>query len=201
MKSLPIKEILKSWADSEALRTYTGKAVKPLALEPQAIDIIDIAHSLSNLCRFNGHCREFYSVAEHSVRVSRLAPPELAFWGLLHDASEAYLVDLPRPVKLSGWLGELYKVAECRAMSVIAAKFGLSWPEPPELKQFDTVLLVTEQRDLMQRRPKPWQDKVDPLPERIEPWTPQTARSAFLARFEEIAENSERLHVGSAFRS
>jgi hypothetical protein len=180
--------ILRSWTYCESLQTYTGKAVNPLALEADAIDILDIAHALSHLCRFNGHCRQFYSVAEHSVRMSRIVPRESGMWGLLHDAAEAYLVDLPRPVKLSRGLGELYKIAERRALQVIAQRFGLSWPEPAEFKYFDNVLLMTEQRDLMVRISEPRFDNASPLPERIEPWTPDAARAEFLARFAELTK-------------
>ena len=79
--------------------TYTGRQFFPLTPRQEDIDIEDIAHSLSRLCRFNGHCKSFYSVAEHSYRISYIVPPEFALWGLLHDAGEAYLSDLPRPIK------------------------------------------------------------------------------------------------------
>ena len=81
------------------IQTYTGRKFHPLDPAMTDFDLRDIAHSLSLLCRFNGHCLRFYSVAEHSVRVSRILPDDLKLWGLLHDAGEAYLTDLPRPVK------------------------------------------------------------------------------------------------------
>ena len=79
--------------------TYTGKEFYPLDPNPADIDIKDIAHALSNCCRFAGHIKSFYSVAQHSVIVSELCEPENALAGLLHDASEAYLSDIARPVK------------------------------------------------------------------------------------------------------
>src|ERR1039457_118422 len=79
--------------------TFSGLRFWPLDPNPEKILIDDIAHALAHQCRFGGHASRFYSVAEHSVHVSRLCPPEDALWGLLHDASEAYLVDLPRPLK------------------------------------------------------------------------------------------------------
>src|SRR5271165_7548492 len=81
------------------IQTYTGRVMYPLDPRPEEINIIDIAHALSNLCRFTGHVRTFYSVAEHSVRVSQHCDPKDALWGLLHDASEAYLADMSRPMK------------------------------------------------------------------------------------------------------
>src|ERR1017187_10636100 len=78
-----------------SITTFSGIHFWPLLPNPADIRIEDIAHALSNQCRFAGHAREFYSVAEHSVRVSQLCPPEDALWGLLHDASEAYLTDVP----------------------------------------------------------------------------------------------------------
>src|ERR1019366_6268112 len=81
-----------------AIRTYTGILFDFEEPEASPIRIEDIAHALSLLCRFAGHCKEFYSVAEHSVRVSYACPEEHALWGLMHDASEAYCVDVPRPL-------------------------------------------------------------------------------------------------------
>ncbi|MFG0247924.1 MAG: phosphohydrolase, partial [Phycisphaeraceae bacterium JB051] len=77
------------------IQTYTGKAFYPLREDPGIIDIRDIAHALSLQCRFNGHCSDFYSVAQHSVHVSEVVPQAFALWGLLHDAAEAYMSDLP----------------------------------------------------------------------------------------------------------
>ncbi|MEM4379972.1 MAG: hypothetical protein QXL01_04720, partial [Thermoplasmatales archaeon] len=79
------------------IETYSGKKFDYLA--QSELDIEDIAHALSNLCRFNGHTRVFYSVAEHSVNVSSMVPPELKIAALLHDAAEAYIGDVPSPLK------------------------------------------------------------------------------------------------------
>src|ERR1051326_5760594 len=79
--------------------THTGKQFWPLDARVDEIDIEDIAHGLSHICRFGGHCRHFYSVAQHSVLVSRAVPLQLRMAGLLHDATEAYIGDMVRPLK------------------------------------------------------------------------------------------------------
>jgi hypothetical protein len=169
--------------DVDWIQTWTGRVFRPLDPAPASIDIHDIAHSLALQCRFNGHCRAFYSVAEHSVRVSHAVPTEHALWGLLHDATEAYLSDLPRPIKsqLPG-----YRAAEDRLMAALAAHFGLPWPMPAAVHAADNALLATEQRDLMVPAPAPWGIPAAPLPERIEPLPWEAAERAFLDRFAEL---------------
>jgi uncharacterized protein len=123
------------------ITTVTGRRFDPLDPTPDSIELEDIAHALSNICRWGGHTSEFYSVAQHSVLVSIVCPPELAAWGLMHDAAEAYFGDIPRPLKL---LLPDYAELEHRTMRVIAEKFGLPWPEPPALKQYDNEVLARE---------------------------------------------------------
>src|ERR1044071_8576361 len=103
------------------IRTFMGQKFWPLAPRPEDILIEDIAHALSNVCRWGGQCSSFYSVAQHSVFVSDLLSPDAALCGLLHDSGEAFLLDIPKPVKrqLSG-----YEEAEHKLMGIIAAKFG-----------------------------------------------------------------------------
>ncbi len=165
------------------IQTYTGRSFTPLAPRAEDLDIADIAHSLSLLCRFNGHCETFYSVAEHSLRVSAACPPEHARWGLLHDAAEAYLSDLPRPVKREI---PFFRECEDRLLRIIADHFDLPWPMPPEVAAADTLLLATEARDLMVAPPASWELGVEPLPGRITPLGPEEAEAAFLARFREL---------------
>lgn len=169
----------------EWMQTYSG--VMWYHSDPKAteVKIEDISHALSLMCRFAGHTSKFYSVAEHSCRVCKLLPPELQLWGLLHDGSEAFCVDVPRPLKYSPGM-EGYKYYESLTMKAICDRFGMSWPEPPAVKQADTRLLLTEQRDLMGRQVKPWKDMVKPLPDVIKPWTPIVAERRFMKLFKQL---------------
>lgn len=171
------------------IQTYTGKQFWPLEPRVEDIDILDIAHALSNLCRYGGHVEQFYSVAQHCVLVSRAVPQEHALRGLLHDASEAYLIDVPRPIKRSEGMAA-YREAEKRLEAVIYARFGLAPDEPECIKTADNQLLRTEQRDLMKPAPAAWKDyRVGALPETIIPWSPATARGMFIRRFRELSES------------
>lgn len=142
------------------IQTFTGLQFWPMDARPSDVEIVDIAHSLSLLCRFNGHCRRFYSVAEHSVLASKLVAPEWALWGLLHDASEAYLADLPQPIK--HYLAS-YREAEEKLLNVIADRFGLSWGVPEAVKEVDRLLLATEKAALMGPEPASWGNFPKPL--------------------------------------
>lgn len=166
------------------IQTFTGLQFWPMDARPEEVDILDIAHSLSMLCRFNGHCRRFYSVAEHAVHVSHVVGGEHAGWGLLHDAAEAYISDMPQPIKRElPW----FRTCEERLQAVIAQRFGLPTPMPAVVKQADMVLLATEKRALMAREPAPWEDLPAPLdPSMIHAWSPERAEQAFLARFHDL---------------
>jgi hypothetical protein len=168
------------------IQTFKGVQFWPVDPRPEEILIEDIAHALSLQCRFSGHTRVHYSVAEHSVRVSRVVPPGDALWGLMHDAAEAYLVDLPRPLKRLSSFGA-YRLAEATVMGAVARRFDISPNEPDSVKLIDQVLLATEARDLLGPKPAEWGWMPDPLPGRIEPWTPRLAEVTFLERFAELA--------------
>ena len=166
-------------------QTFTGKAFHPMDPRPEEIEILDIAHALSMVCRFCGHCREFYSVAEHSIRCSVNVPEAYALAALMHDASEAYIADVLRPIKpyLIG-----YKDIESNVMAVIAKKYGFQWPLPAIVKHIDNVMLYTEKRDLLGTSPKEWCDTTtEPLAEVIIPMK-DNVREIFLARFHYLTQ-------------
>jgi 5'-deoxynucleotidase YfbR-like HD superfamily hydrolase len=153
--------------------------------------IEDIAQALSRICRFTGHTNAFYSVAQHSVFVSRIVPAEHALAGLLHDAAEAYLGDVSSPLKQ---LLPEYKAIEERVERAIFEWYGLPFPLPSCIKQADLRMLVTERRDLMPSAKEQgrdanawaWTNEFEPLAEVIVPLSPDEARASFMKRFWEI---------------
>jgi 5'-nucleotidase len=164
------------------MQTYSGKQFWPLDPRPEEIYLEDIAHALSNQCRFAGHVKEFYSVAQHSVIVAYSVPPEHQAWGLLHDATEAYLVDLPRPLKRYSKIGDEYQLVENRLMCAIADRFGLPRAISKEIHDADDIVLMTEKRDIMGHHahlPK-WHETAAPLEKKIKPWCPSVAEEIFL---------------------
>jgi hypothetical protein len=167
------------------IQTYSGRRFTPTNPNPDAIVIQDIAHSLSMQCRFSGHVKKFYSVAQHSVLVSHICNHEDALWGLMHDATEAYLVDVPRPLKRSGKF-DAYLEFEHTMQIAVCKRFGLSEKEPPSVKRADTILLATEARDLMSPLRTDWIQPVEPLPFKIDPLGPREAKDLFMKRFFEL---------------
>ena len=177
-KDTPMNAITRT---GDFMLTASGHAFWPLDPRPEEIHIADIAHALSHMCRYAGHCREPYSVAQHSVLVSRALPREFALWGLLHDASEAYVVDVPRPLKpfLQG-----YEDIEKRVMAAVVKCFGLVPSTiPPEVKRVDKAILRDEMRDLMHTSPHVLDLPEPALGIEIAPWTQPTAKRIFLQEY------------------
>jgi hypothetical protein len=177
-------------SERDWINTFTGRKFWPLDPHPNDIDIVDIAHALAMQCRFTGHVQHFYSVAEHSVRVARRSPPEFQLWGLLHDAAEAYLVDLARPVKHQAAL-EGYRDAETRIMAAIKEKFGLVGDQPQVVHEIDGRMLITEATELLTMHPdwSAWADLGEPwLGEGRLGWSPAKAKRRFLAAFKSYRE-------------
>jgi len=163
--------------------TFTGKKFHYLDPQPDEIDIEDIAHALSLTCRYGGHCKMFYSVGEHSIRVAEIVPEELKLQALLHDAAEAYLTDLPRPIKHD--IPEFMEI-ENRIQGIISMKFNILYPrcfhEP--IKQADNILLATEARDLVNFM-NDWAALPEPLTDMILPMSMFAVEMLFLTRFAE----------------
>jgi len=168
------------------IETYTGKLIDPLNPHQDDIEIVDISHALSMNCRFNGHCSEFYSVAEHSVYVSKLVPPEIALKGLLHDAAEAYISDVCYPIKLR-W--PWFKEAEDALLEVIFDKFGLSNDFPEELEFIDRGISILEADRLgidvnNMVKPPGWDEREIDI--KINVWSPIVAESMFLEHWQRL---------------
>lgn len=142
------------------IETYTGKKMYFLTPNYGMIDIRDIAHSLGLQCRFSGHTKKFYSVAEHCIRVSQWLHEhtncKIALQGLLHDATEAYLLDVPSPIKQ--YLGGYYEMEDTLA-SVILNKYSAGYPLNAQVKEADTIMLKNEARHLLPSKGKSWIDK------------------------------------------
>jgi hypothetical protein len=145
------------------------------------IDIHDIAGALSKQCRYGGHCLHFYSVAEHCVIAARHAAPEFRLTTLMHDASEAYLVDVPRPIKS---LLSNYRELEAMFERLIARRFNYIYPYPEEVKRLDEAMLAVEQQQNMAPCVREWGLRVPPIEGcRLEFWTPAVAEGRFLEAF------------------
>ncbi|MFA5241558.1 MAG: phosphohydrolase [Sulfuricella sp.] len=167
--------------------TYLGNRFYPL--EPRIVDVAieDIAHGLSYQCRFNGQTSAFYSVAQHSLIVASLVPDELKFAALLHDAAEAYLGDMVKPLKV---LLPSFSQIEDSVTQIIGQRFGVNLSHNPAIKRADLISLATEKRDLMPYSAEPWSylEGVKPCHEIIRPMPPEEAKQAFLQQFEILSQ-------------
>jgi uncharacterized protein len=179
----------------EWITTHTGLEYRYENPDAALLRIEDIAHALSNLCRFAGHVDKFYSVAEHSVRASYLCPEEDQLAALMHDATETYCVDIPRPLKRAAGM-EIYRAYEDACYGAIAKRFGIPAVKPESVHKADVRMLWTEKRDLMPL--SVWGDEsvitgldTTPLPEVIDPWSPEQAKIQFLMRFYELTNKKE----------
>jgi len=158
---------------------------------PELISLIDIAQGLARSCRFMGMTSEFHSVATHCVDVSLLVPKEFALYGLLHDASEAFLRDIPTPLKK---LLPDYRAIEDAWSDMIFKKFGLQPPSEAvqaALKEADLAVLAAERKRLMPNDKKIWPTLKDVQPAQlvVEPRNPDQAFTYFLARWTSIVED------------
>jgi hypothetical protein len=173
------------------LQTVSGRWVNPFDPDPGQIELADIGRALANQCRFGGHCRTFYSVAQHCVIVSELieeegGSAEDALAALMHDAAEAYLGDLPHPIKHRSQLGAAFRDAEQPLERVIRDRFAITGPSAA-VKRIDRALLATERRTFSAEQWH-WPELagVEPLEVDLEAWLPDDAAEAFLRRFEEL---------------
>lgn len=172
------------------MQTYTGIQFWPLDPRADEICIEDIAHSLAHQCRYNGHCQRFYSVAEHSAIMASFAKPEHKLAALLHDAAEAYLCDIPRPLKkyLHG-----YREIEERLERTIAAKFGAPYPWPQEVHELDERMLADELEQIMAPPPADWNLRYPELSVHLPGFEPEVAEHVFLKVFRMITTGEETM--------
>ncbi len=168
------------------ISTYLGHRFFPLEPKIDQIHIEDIAHGLAYICRFNGQTTQFYSVAQHSLMVCDLVADDYKFAALLHDAAEAYLGDMVKPLKRL--LPEFAEI-EHRVSAIIAEAFNIPESDYSAIKQADLIALATEKRDLMPNSTEAWLDLTgyEPLPEPIIPLPPLEAKQAFLTAFTRLS--------------
>lgn len=170
------------------VQTWNGVKLRILDIKPEDFNIDDIAHALSNQCRFTGHTKQFYSVCEHSIRVCNYIDDTYpgnhreAYAGLMHDASEAYLSDIARPFKNLPEF-KFYREIEDSIMHKIAERFEFDWPMSDIVKEADDVLLGTEARDLINRPIDDWHLQYKMLDHKIHPMTPEFADLSFRVLF------------------
>jgi uncharacterized protein len=173
------------------LQTVSGRWVNPFDPDPDQLDAGDIARALANQCRFGGHSRVFYSVAQHSVIVSELVEQrggdaEDVFAALMHDASEAYLGDMPHPIKHRSSLGAAFKAAEDHLEAALRERFGIK-AHVPEIKRADRALLATERRAFSAEGWHwPELEGVEPLELELTALAPDEAAQAFAQRYAEL---------------
>lgn len=161
------------------IRLHSGRKFHILNPRSHEIHIDDIVWALSHICRFTGHTRAFYSVAQHCCHVSDILPRDSQLAGLLHDAQEAFVNDLASPIKQ--YLPQ-YKEMELRVEQLIARKYHFPFPMGAEVKTADMTLLVTEMRDVM-RNTDYKLHPFKPLTQRITPWSSEKARREFMKRY------------------
>lgn len=174
-------------------QTYSGKRFYPFRDDSEGIDIDDIAHSLSMSCRFNGHTKYFYSVAEHSILVSNeiekiYNDKELALCGLLHDTPESIISDIPRDIKHSGVCEDIIKL-EDSIFKRMAKKFNLKYDYIPEkVKEIDNRILLDEGEQLLNYGIKDWYlfKQYKKLGLVLSCWEPRRAKRKFLEKFEDL---------------
>ena len=168
------------------ISTGSGRFFDLLRPEEYDYDIEEIAGALSNLCRYTGHVNRFYSVAEHSVLVSRLLPDKLALAGLLHDASEAFVGDVSSPLKRL--LPEYRKIEE-NIQEAIARHFNVPYPFPHEIHEADKRMYWNERQTVADNgvRDTLWhQDLRAARKVSAVGMAPHMAKRMFLARFREL---------------
>lgn len=178
--------------------TRTGRRFDLLAPKADQVSTLDIAHALSQLCRFNGHTSRPYSVAQHSLLVASIVPAEHQLAALLHDATEAYVGDMTRPLKA---LLPDFSAIEHGIWLAICERFQLD-PQLPEcIHEADMVALATERRDLMPEHGESWPclEGVTPAPWQLPEWTNTHACVQYHSKLLELLSTTHRARASSTW--
>lgn len=175
------------------IQTFTDQRFDLLEPKPEQVDLLVIAHALSRICRFGGHVRQFYSVAQHSALVAQRVPRPYAIHALLHDAAEAYIGDVTRPLKqvLNSISRNEYRAFEERIEAAIWKRFGIQWTEDAEraIAEADERMLATEATCFFADAVDDWIQKLKPAYQlQIKPLEPVGAQLLFLATYIELTD-------------
>ncbi|MCX6277688.1 MAG: hypothetical protein NT004_06305 [Bacteroidetes bacterium] len=172
-----LPETMENILESNKVRTFMGREIDPILPDPELINLVDIAHSLSNICRWNGHAQRFYSVAQHCIFVANLCENhEDKISAMFHDASEAYISDITRPVKRH--LLNYLQIEE-NLMKIIAAKFGFQYPLSAAVTEADDYAVKWEYHNIVLN------DRAQALP-------PVQAKRAFMEAIEILTPYTQR---------
>lgn len=174
--------------------THSGQRFDLANPDPASVLAQDIAASLSRLCRFNGHCSRFYSVAQHSLYVASIVPPQLQLVALLHDATEAYVGDMVRPLKR---MIPEYQRIERAVWRAICTRFGIPEHMPAAVIYADLILLATERRDLLPKHADNWPclEGIKPLPEPIPTMSAEAAQQEYLCMLLNLLNTRHRTRM------
>ena len=178
--------------------TRTGRRFDLLMPMANQVSTLDIAHALANICRFNGHTRHHYSVAQHCLLVASIVPPEHQLAALLHDATEAYVGDMVRPLKA---LLPDYSAIENGIWLAICERFNLEPELPTCIHDADMIALATERRDLMPEHGESWPclEGVTPLPAPLPTRTSEQAFIQYHSKLLELLQTTHRTRALSAW--
>ena len=172
------------------IRTYSGIKFYPFNPKIENILIEDIAHSLSNQCRFSGHSSKFYSVAQHCCFVADICSEENKMWGLIHDATEAYFIDVPSPIKKA--IKEFKNIENTLSLA-IAEKFNLPSKMPEEVHEADRSIFNVEWVSLMNGDKGFFDFKTKYF--KLKPETPSVAKKNYIKKYNELLKIENKILI------
>ena len=157
--------------------TFSGGRFWPLDPRPEDISIYDVAHSLAMMCRFNGHCIKFYSIAEHSCHIYDKTSKKNKRWAILHDAPESFVGDMVNPLKK--FMPE-FRTAEDKIMDLFCEKWGMPKKMPEEVHRLDRAIVRDEIVNM--KTHGDWSIPQEGIGAKIQCWSPERAEEEFLSR-------------------
>jgi hypothetical protein len=175
------------------IQTLSGKKFSYLDPQPESICKCDIVHALSREPRYAGHTLFNYTVGQHSVLCSQMIDQTYALQAFMHDFAEAYIKDIPHPLKvlIDEESGGVLKEIENGIMYAICDKYGVAYPFPCEVKKADMRMMATERKYLLGASPEPWDVEEEPYDIRIECWKYAQVVDNMFSRWSELGLSEE----------